>query len=255
MAINEQNFNFIKPLIELGMKAQEARIYLAAIKLGQATVSAIAAEAGIQRTFVYGLLEEMQRDGIVSSLEIRGKIHYSPISLDQFQKRQLAKFERFSAILPELKSLEKTVGDRPRVRFFEGLEGIKAALEDTLDQPTGSKILAYATGEGAYEQMPEFMNDYLKRRVKKKITVQALAPDNAVNREHVTHDKEVLRETIVLSEDRYPFTNEIDIYGHKVAIMSLQGELLAIIIESESVAKTQRSIFELAWEGAKHLSK
>lgn len=253
--INEQSFNYIKPLIDLGMKPQEARVYLACIRLGQSTVSAIAAEAGIQRTFVYGVLEELKRDGIVSSLEVRGKINYSAISLDQFQKKQLAKFERFSGILPELKSLEKTVGDRPKVRFFEGVEGIKLALEDTLDQPHGSPILAYVTGQGVYEDMPDFVDYYLKERVKKKITVQAIAPDNEVNREHVRHDHEVLRKTVLLPEKDYPFTNEIDIYGNKIAIMSLQGEILAVIIESESIAKTQRSIFNLAWLGAQQVQK
>lgn len=251
--INEQDYSYIKPLIDLGMKEQEAKVYLAAIKLGQATVSTIASEAGIQRTFVYGLLEDLQRQGTVSSAEIKGKIHYSPISLSQFEKRQLAKFERFESILPELRMLEKTVGDRPKVRFFEGIEGIKAALDDTLDLPVGGEILAYVTGEGVYERMTDFMNEYLKKRVKKKITVQALAPDNEVNRAHVAQDESVLRQTVLLDPERFPFTNEIDIYGNKVAIMSLQGELLAIIIESESVAKTQRAIFELAWLGAKSL--
>ena len=37
--------------------------------------------------------------------------------------------------------------------------------------------------------------------------------------------------------------------------MSLQGEILAVIIESESIAKTQRTIFELAWEGAEKFQK
>jgi len=254
--IDEQDFNYIKPLIDLGMKAQEARVYLAAIKLGQATVSAVANEAGIQRTFVYGLLEELQKQGIVSSAEIRGKIHYSPISLDQFQKRQFAKFEKFEAILPELKSLEKTVGDRPKVRFFEGAEGIKTALYDSLDTlKAGDEIIAYANAEGFYENELEFSARYIKERIKRKIRSRAIAADTPETRKYSDEDEKQLRKTILVPADQFPFTNEIDIYGNKVAIMSLQGELLAIIIESESVAKTQRAIFELAWLGAKSLNK
>jgi len=48
----------------------------------------------------------------------------------------------------------------------------------------------------------------------------------------------------------YPFTNEINIYRNKVAIISLEDELVAVVIESESIANGQRSIFELAWKGA-----
>jgi len=244
---------FIQSLIDLGLKDHEAKVYLACLQLGQAPVGRIAEQADVQRTFVYDILDDLEKRGIVSVVEIRNVKHFSAISVERLRDRQLEKLEKFKMIIPDLKAFEKAAGDRPRVRFFEGKEGVKLALSDTLDQPNGNKILAYATGEGVYEDMPEFMKEYLKKRVKKNISVQALAPDNEVNREHVLHNKEVLRETILLPEDKFPFTNEIDIYGNKVAIMSLQGEILAVIIESESIAKTQRSIFELAWLGAQSI--
>lgn len=247
--------NILESLISLGLKENEAKVYLATLKMGEASVSQVADSTDVQRTFIYDILEELQDKGLVSSLEIRGVKHFSALSSEKLKKYQEEKLDKFSAVLPELKALEKTVGDRPKVQFFEGVEGIKMALNDTLDQPPGSNIIGYATGVGVYEEIPHFLNDYLKRRVKKKIRVQELAPDNEVNREHVSHDKEILRKTILLPEDKFPFTNEINIYGNKVAIMSLQGEILAVIIESESIAKTQRTIFELAWEGAKKYSK
>jgi sugar-specific transcriptional regulator TrmB len=251
--MSDQKEKYIQSLIDLGLKENEARVYLACLELGQSTVGKIAEQADIQRTFVYDILADLEERSIVSVVEIRNVKNFSAISAERLKDRQLEKFEKFKNLIPDLRAFEKTAGDRPRVQFFEGKEGIKLALEDTLNQPYGSKILAYATGEGVYEDMPEFMAKYLKERVKKNISVQALAPDNAVNREHVAHNKEVLRTTVLVSEDKYPFTNEIDIYGNKVAIVSLQGEILAVIIESESIAKTQRSIFELAWLGAKNL--
>lgn len=253
--MNNPNDNYITSIMDLGFKPQEARVYLACLELGQATVGRIGEQASVQRTFVYDILNELEERGIVSVVEIRNVKNYSAISADRLKEMQMEKFKKFQAIIPDLKAFEKTAGDRPRVRFFEGKEGIKQALEDTLDQPNGSRILAYATGEGVYEDMPEYMSSYFTRRVKKQISIQNIAPDNEVNREHVKHDKEVLRQTILLPEDKFPFTNEIDIYGNKVAIMSLQGEILAVIIESESIAKTQRSIFELAWLGAKSFGR
>jgi len=246
----EEKDNIINSLISLGLKENEAKVYLATLKMGQATVGEIADSTDVQRTFIYDILEELHDKGLISQVEVGKVKHFSALSVEKFKKRQEEKLAKFASVLPELKALEKSVGDRPRVQFFEGVDGVKFALEDTLNQPVGSKILAFATGEGVYEKIPGFLDQYLKARVKKKITVQALAPDNAVNREHVKHDKEVMRKTILLPPDKFPFTNEIDIYGHKVAIMSLQGEILAVIIESESVAKTQRAIFELAWLGA-----
>ncbi|TSC95502.1 MAG: Transcriptional regulator, TrmB [Candidatus Berkelbacteria bacterium Licking1014_2] len=132
-------------LTQFGLKPQEAKVYLASLKLGQATVGRLAETADVQRTFVYDIVRDLSERGLMSQIEIRGKLHFSPVSLEQFQKIQENKLKKFAEILPELKALEKTTGDRPRVRFFEGKEGIRFALEDTLNQPNGGEILAYAT--------------------------------------------------------------------------------------------------------------
>ena len=250
---NNSKNEYLSVLTNLGLKPQEAKVYLACLKLGQSTVGNIALEAEVQRTFVYDILDDLHDQGMVSWVIQRGKKYFSAVSVDQFKKLQEAKFNKLLSIVPELKAMESTVGDRPKVSFYEGGEGIQLALEDTLNQPVGGEILAYATAEGYYSTEPAFMKQYLKERAKQKIFCRAIGPDNEANREYVSHDKEQMRETRLVPQERFPFSNEIDIYGNKVAIMSLQGELLAVIIESESVAKTQRMIFELAWLGAESL--
>ena len=42
-------------------------------------------------------------------------------------------------------------------------------------------------------------------------------------------------------------TTIIIIYNNKVAIISLQGEPLAILIENQDIAESQRAIFGIAW--------
>ena len=242
--------NYLTILSQFGIKSQEAQIYLACLKLGQGTVSEIASESGVQRTFIYDLVRDMVKNGILSEVEIRGTLHYSALSIEKFKVLQEEKINRLESVMPEIKAWVKTIGDKPRVQFFEGTQGIQIALEDTLKQPQNGTILAFATAEGYYSQDQSFINSYLRRRIKKGITVRAIGPDIPVNREYLEKDKEQLRETRLVDPKLYPFTNEIDIYQNKVAIMSLQGELLSVIIESESVAKTLRSIFELAWKGA-----
>jgi sugar-specific transcriptional regulator TrmB len=184
--LNEKN-KILESLISLGLKENEAKVYLAILKMGQASVGQIADATDVQRTFIYDILEQLQDDGLVSSVEKKGVKHFSALSAQKLKKWQEEKLAQFESVLPELRALEKTVGDRPKVQFFEGVEGIKMALEDTLNQKEGSTILAYATGEGIYEQMPEFLENYFERRVKKNIKIKVLAPDNKVNREHTKH--------------------------------------------------------------------
>lgn len=245
----------VESLSELGLKDQEAKVYLALLKLGQARVGQIADESAVQRTFIYDILKDLQEIGLASSVEIRGRKRFSAVSLDQFKKMQENKLEKFEKLLPEIRGLVSAIGDRPKVQFFEGKEGVTAAQADTLNLPDGSEFLSYATGEGLYDQDPEMAMAYIKSRVKKKITVRAIAPDSPATRKFSDNDEKHLRTTRLVSADKFPFANEIDVYGNKVMLMSLTGELIAVIIESESTAKTMRAIFELAWLGAKQVGK
>lgn len=247
--MNKYN-KYEESLIELGLKPQEAAVYLACLRLGQATVGKIADEANVQRTFVYDILDDLHKMGIASSVQMSGKMNFSVISVEQFKKIQEKKIRKFEALVPELKAFEIIVGDRPKVKFFEGKEGIMTALYDTLNLPRESEILAYATGKGLYEQEPEFAIQYIRDRVKKDINSRTIAPDTAGTRKYTDEDKKQRRITRLVPANQFDFTNEINIYGNKTLIMSMSGEFLAVIIESESVAKTQRMIFELAWLGA-----
>lgn len=242
---------FVPFITSLGLKKQEAAIYLALIQLGQARVGQISDLCGIQRTFVYNILDRMAELGIVSSVEIRGIKRFSVISIDQLKKRQEFRMSRFEEVLPELRAIVKTVGDKPKVQFFEGKEGIIEAQNDTLNMIPGNEICAYYTGEGLYKDDPDFIKRYVKRRVAKKISVRAIGTDTPNTRIWSNQDKKQLRRSRIVPADKFPFTNEINIYGNKINILSLQGELIAVVIESESIAKTQKAIFELAWDGAK----
>ncbi len=241
---------FSSLLSEFNLEEREARVYLSCLKLGQATAGQISDDATIQRTYTYPILESLFDKGLVSEVEIRGKKTYSAVSIEHFKEIQANKLARLEATLPELKALQLLVGDRPKVRFLEGKEGIFAAQQETLELPRGGEILAYATAEGFYKHDPDFALRGIRERVKRGIRARALAADTEETRKYTDHDKKQLRTTRLVPAETFPFTNEINIWSNKVSIMSMQGELLAVVIESESVASTQRSIFELAWLGA-----
>ena len=60
-----------------------------------------------------------------------------------------------------------------------------------------------------------------------------------------------LTEILFINPEEYPFEYEISIYDDFVSLISLsKEELVGLIMESPLYAKTQRSIFNLAWLGA-----
>lgn len=246
---DEREPYYLELLTSFGLKPQEAKVYLSCLKLGPSTVSQIAKQANIQRTFVYDILEDLKKRGLVSTVDTAGKRRFQAVSIDTVKSLFKEKFERFEAFLPELQNLEQPV-NCPNVRFFEGREGIKAVLQDTINQPAGSEILCFSNAEGFYTKEREFEKWYVSERAKRKISMRFIAPDNPETMWYIKQDKKQRRETRVVSAKLFPFTAEVDIYGDKVAIITLGNEMAGVIIESEDIAKTFRMFFELAWKGA-----
>lgn len=73
-------------------------------------------------------------------------------------------------------------------------------------------------------------------------------------REHQKNDRKENRVTRLVPKDKFPFSNEINIFGNKVMIASFKDQI-GVIIESADVARTQRAIFELAWLGTEKYNK
>lgn len=255
MAMINKETKILENLEDFGLKPQEAKVYLANLRLGQSSVGAISQEAQIQRTFVYDILRSLIKRGLASYNIINGVNQYSVVSIDRFKKAQDRKLQELEELMPEIRVLQRSVGERAKVQFFEGREGLLEAQFDTLNIPKGEKILAYAASEGLYYEDNKFARNYIKERVKKRIHVRAILPASPALKKHIENDEKELRESVVLDAEKFPFTNEIDIYGNKIAILSYSGDLHAVIIESESIAKTQKLIFELAWTGAERLNK
>lgn len=237
-------------LTNLGLKKNEAKVYLACVHLGATTVNKISALSGLQRTYVYDILEDLNMKGLVSYSKKAHITTFTALSLEKFKTIQEQKLARYNAILPEMKLFEKVGAQLPKVRYYEGLDGVKSAVMDTLSVGRGGEILLYVSGVGLWEKEKKFAQDYVDRRVKKNISIRAIAEDNPETHYWTDKDKEELRTSRLVKPGTYPFTNEIDIYGDKVLITSLTDETLAVAIESKSIATMQKAIFELVWKGA-----
>lgn len=249
----------------LGLSDKEAAIYLATLELGKSTVSRIGRRTGVNRTTVYAVLDSLAGKGLVSISGREPKEEYvaeSPDKLVTYLKEKLADAEhrtgavkagimRAEELLPHLKSIHK-VGDRPRVRFYDGKDGLKQVYDDTLAQAGEDGIRSF----GSYEDMagslgPQY-GGYVKKRVAKGIHGRGIYPKTAASLERKRHDTEELRELALFPEDTRESYPEIDIYGDRVMIASAREEL-GIIIESAEIAAAMKKLFDIAWERMKQL--
>ena len=234
-----------KVLENLGLNSKEAKVYLAALEIGSNPVSKIAGKAKINRVTAYDIIEKLAKKGLISSFT-RAKVKYftatePDVLVTDFQR----KLGELKEVLPELQRLTgETV--HPRVRYFEGLEGIRHIYEDTLTSKT--EILNYGDSEEIRKHWPTYDQDYVTKRAEKNIFLRGITLDDDYGRKVVEGNTGYKREIRLISKDKFNFSNEICIYDDKVAIISFKDELIGMIIESPEIANTQRAIFGMIWE-------
>lgn len=256
--MSHQNNSLLEKLSEFGLSDKEAAIYLALLELGTVTASDVSEKSGVNRSSTYVVLESLLKQGLVS-LSYKNSIkRYAAAPPERFLQIAEESIKKYTqivgtmrSVLPELKSIYKGVGVKPKIQFFEGKEGLISAYEDTLT--SHETIRAYASIESMHATLPGYFPEYYQRRAANDIAIRSIHPDTKEARDRVLHDTEENRESLLVPKDKYNFSPEVNIYDTKVVFMSLK-EQFALIIESQELANVMKRIFDLSWEEAKRLN-
>src|SRR3989338_4763915 len=256
----------ISELLKLGLTDEEARIYVACLEINGGPVSVIARKANVHRVSAYHTLENLLEKRLISVYNRNGVKCFAPEAPEKLEQIALEKVHLAKMLLPQLKTLASAQGFRPRIRFYEGMDGVERVFTESLAAkgdmsaiaPSGAKaeILGYTNLKQIAERIPTFFAQYTHRRMKSGIKVRYLSP-NTVESVHAIdpflpekYDPNLI-EILLVNKDQFPFDNEILLFGNQVGIVSLNPEeLLGIMVESATLARTMKAIFDLAWLGA-----
>jgi sugar-specific transcriptional regulator TrmB len=249
-----------KELQKLGLSDKEAKVYLSSMEIGPSPVQSIAVKAGVNRATTYVMIESLISRGLMSSFE-KGKKKFftaeSPEQLVALLHKEEAevkeKTRQMMEILPELKILFSAAEEKPKVRFFEGIEGIEVIQEDILNSKYDT-LEEIVSVDDFYRIFPPHDKDHRQIFTQKKKDVSFRAIYTSKQGPFIT-SKERKHEMLFVPPEKFPFSTDIGIYGNKVAIASCKGKLIGVIIESKEISEALRAIFDLAWEGAKKYQK
>ena len=248
--------NLESELKNLGLTETEAKIYLASLELGKASALELSRFTGVKRPTVYLALFTLQEKGVIREIKQNGKARFISENPTIVINRQKSKIARLETALPQLMGIAAKGEGKPGVRYYEGKEGITNIYEDNLLEPEGSELLAFTSAKDLHDIVGDYMSEHIARRVKRGIKARTIVTNYEGFPAHFDNAEKELRQMRALKPEQFPFRGEINIYGNKVSIVSLTGEIIGLIIESQQVADNMRAIFNLAWEGmGKHQSK
>ncbi len=249
-------------LQKIGLSEKEAKIYLATLELGQASVQQIANKAKVNRVTAYPVLEALTKKGFVSTFEQDNKNYYiasepeSLKSIFNIKRKELEESEKyFDMLLPDLKLITNTKKDKPTIKFYEGKNGILNCFIEfykNLDKKNknNEKVRIFYNNDLLKnffndEELKKFRKVRLKNKIQSKVMYKSKVPKQSTpdgNRVRIT-GKELI------------INCDISIYADKMMIATYGKKISAIMIQNKDIVESYKTMFDLAWDQAKSMQK
>ena len=261
--LNDKLINDIK---SLGLPEKASQVYAALLELGGAHPSKVSEVAKLNRSTTYKLLTDLAVKGLVTETYRRNKLFYQaekPSKLVNFTMNQIELSEdrhaRAKKLLPELEGLFAISPNKPKVRFFEGVNGIIDVYNDHVTVDQAYEMLGISNVGKLQSVLPKkFLHNHIKTKERLGITTRGIIPDDSGGKRftkdvypHV--NKKTQPVVRYVPKETFPFTSEMTIYGDdRLSLVNFSDEgMVGVIIEDKTTHAFMRMIFEMAWAGAK----
>lgn len=250
-------------LQKIGLSEDEGKAYQFLLGQRDATAGEVIKNTGLKRGTGYNVLKSLATKKLIKENTATKVARFSvnhptemQVRLDEQAQVLLEQKNTLAAILPGLVSQYNLTQGKPSIRFYEGIDGIKQIYDDILAVGEGFCFVRNAYEPVYQEKILPIVEDFIKKRVAKKIKTTALAPIDIYPSESdrsktVDLDKKRLMDRTWVDSALYDMPVEINIYGNKIALISFAKELVGMIIESPQISQALRQLFALAKIGAK----
>jgi len=238
----------VAALEEIGLSANEAKVYSALVELGSCAASEAAARAGIDRSVAYTVLGRLIAKGLASYVIKGGTRFFSPAPPERLLDFVAEKEERAKAIIPVLRRVRPKAEEEETVEVFRGNEGLKGFYDEVLRDGKDLFNIGY-TARGPH-YLPYYSVLFERRRAKAGIRRFIVTAEN--------RRKLMEAQDLKLCEARYipgklletPISTAF--YGNKARIIfAFKHEPVIIRIESEDLVRTYMNYFKLLWKMAR----
>ncbi len=241
------NPQWTKHLRALGFTDSEARTYLTSIETGPSSVQDLARKARISRVTAYAAIEELMRSGLMSTMQRGKKQLYQSESPERLRAVAQERARSMQALAAEIDDAVADLklaqrGEKPVVKMFEGKEALKAIQGDLLASGVKTLDEIYNRQDLVSLYTAEELEPAKVELGKRKTYARSIVQSGDVR-----SPVHALNPVLSLPADTPEFHGDILVYGNKVALTSLRGKQISVLIESADIAQTVRAMYEMLW--------
>ena len=245
--------SLLTTLEHAGFDGISAEIYLILVQNGEMSVPNILEYTNLSRASVYEALSELLVHDFVEYRKEGRNAYYTPahpnrlFGLIEEKKRNFALLEEeMKQTIQTLTGTYNLVISKPGLRFFEGRDGFKEALDDTLTSQ--EPIYTFVNLDDVEKYVDDINKTYVSQRRAKGVEKRLLLLDTPGNREYIKKQGGSLSDTRFLPKEVVPFKTGMQIYDGKISYFTLRKDnLIAVIIEDKDIYQMNRNLFEYLW--------
>ncbi|HCI03359.1 MAG: helix-turn-helix domain-containing protein [Candidatus Peribacteraceae bacterium] len=237
----------------------ETKIYIQLLKLGPVSVQELAKSLKRNRVTVHSSVERLVDKGFLYETRAGKKRLIgaeNPSSLHHLLQKKENDLTLMKAnmdfVTQALSSLVEQSRSVPTVKLYEGVDGFKRMLEDSLNNKKGRVYVFTYVDLFSSLIDPDYLENYFVRRAKKNITTRLIFPPCPFAERVNAKAKQYKIQVRLLPPDLI-WKSGIFSWDNTIAIMSYtEGKLTCTFIDNEDIAHFyQDVVFELCWQQAK----
>ncbi|MFH1712803.1 MAG: helix-turn-helix domain-containing protein [Candidatus Jacksonbacteria bacterium] len=236
---------------QIGLSKNEADVYQALLKIGEAGVGEISKQSKVHRRNVYDVLNRLLEKGLVFIVLFEKENHYQAVNPNKLTELIGEQKSALNFIMPDLQKIQQNKNQTEEIMIYRGLAGWKRYMRDIIR--VGQDVYVIG-GKGVWmkEQLKSSLDLYNQEAAQKGITIHLLY-DWEVKKEK----KEVLEHfkthKYAFLPPKYSSSSAVDIFGDYVVVVSqadihknLEDTLFTVII-NQQIADAFRIWFKLMW--------
>lgn len=238
-------------ILNLGADGRGAQTFLRLLELGAQPVSVIARYMDVPRPTMYLILEELKKLGLVEEF-FRSQMKYFkciPVKelrdLLEVKEADIKRTKQlYETNLSGLEALENKLSVTPKVRFYEGEEAVMKMYEAVLKE---KKFYSYFNPEVENKVMQIYFDKVEEAIEMGRLQVKEFVVDCKKGREYARIAVSKNHKIKILPK-RAKFDSDTILTEDKIYMVSYgEKEVSAVEIWNESLARTQRVMFEELW--------
>lgn len=237
---------------------RESGIYLKLLELGPSSIQEVAKALRYNRVTVHSAVEQLVAKGFLFETR-RGKRRLvgteDPAVLHNLVARKESDLSVLKGNVGELirllSSIRRPDSSAPSVKFYEGKDGFKRMLEETLEAHDEVLVITYVD-LFAHILTPSYLENYLRRRAGKGIRTKLIYPPSEFG-QRVGKKANDYKITLRTLSPEFIWRAGVFSWNDSLGIQSLtENRLTCTIIENRDIAHFWRNVvFPLLWRSAR----